>query len=496
MLVIKNQVFEIQGEPLFEMPQVLINQPTIIGLVGKNGSGKTTLLKHIEDTIDDARLIEQIKPKTADRSGGEVTKEYLLDAMNSLSSILLLDEPTTHLDENNRDWLIQKIKRLPSIVIITSHDRYFLDAVVKKIWAIDDDKLEAYDGNYTHYKEVLEHRKKRHEEEYRQYINEKNEIEKKIARKRDQASRSNVAPGSYDHGDDGSSPYFNKVQKKLFKSAKAFESRMDRLEEVDQPDKVREVRFYNHDATQFGKKFVLRYEGDVTVGERLLIHDAKLFIRNHEKVAITGPNGSGKTTLLKKVLSKNDHINVGYFHQQLESLDTEKSIMENVQEDSLYDATTIRTMLSRLNIKGDKVFEQVKWISGGERIKVQLVKVLVGACDVLVLDEPTNFLDIDAVEALESMLEHYPNTVIVISHDRRFIDNICTLEFKIVDKALVDQSMAVNDSSDDANELLIIENKISQVLSDLSVEATPELEEEFQKLVKLKREISDIGKNY
>ncbi|HJE20170.1 MAG TPA: ATP-binding cassette domain-containing protein, partial [Aliicoccus persicus] len=340
------------------------------------------------------------------------------------------------------------------------------------------------------------HRKKRHEDEYRQYINEKHEIEKKIARKREQASRSNVAPGSYDHGDDGSSPYYNRLQKKLFKSARAFESRMNRLEEVDQPDKVREVRFYNHDATQFGKKFVLRYEGDVTVGKRLLIHDAKLFIRNHEKVAITGPNGSGKTTLLKKVLSKNDHINVGYFHQQLESLDTEKSIMENIQEDSLYDATTIRTMLSRLNIKGDKVFEQVKWISGGERIKVQLVKVLVGACDVLVLDEPTNFLDLDSVEALEDMLKNYPNTVILISHDRRFIDNTCDREFKIVDKQLIDQSIIVESDERGSDDLLIIENKISQVLSDISIESSPELEQEFQRLVKLKQEIISDGKNY
>lgn len=496
MLEIIKQTFEIQGEPLFEVPNVIVNQPMIIGLVGKNGSGKTTLLKYIEETNNDVRLVEQIKPKDLERSGGEVTKSYLLGAVSSHPQILLLDEPTTHLDENNRDWLIGKIKRLPSIVIITSHDRYFLDAVVSQIWAIDDGVLEIYDGDYSHYKEVLDHRKKRHAEEYRQYINEKKEIQKKIEFKRNQATRSNVAPGSVDHGDDGSSPYFNKLQKKLFKSAKAFEARIDRLEEVEQPDKVREIKFYNHDATRLGKKVLLRYEGDIIIGKRELIHDVKLFIKNQEKVAITGVNGSGKTTLVKALVSEHNHLKVGYFHQQLESLDIEDSILENVLEDSLYDETTARTMLARLDINRDKVFEKVKWISGGERIKVQLVKVLLGQCDVLVLDEPSNFLDLESVEALESMLSNFPNTVLLISHDRAFINNVCNREFKIVDHQLIDQSAAVHTKDSNEDQLLVIENKISQVLSDMSVEPTKALEESFENLVAQKRALSENGKKY
>lgn len=485
MIEISNQILEIQGEPLLEVPQIKVKSPTVIGLVGKNGSGKTTLLNYIRDNNDNVNLIKQLKPKIDARSGGEVTKSYLLDGLKEPSQILLLDEPTTHLDENNRDWLIQKISKLSSIVIVTSHDRYFLDSIVNEIWAIDDGRLQVYNGDYSHYQDVLKHNQERHIEEYRQYINEKKEIEKKIKYKRDQATRSNVAPGSVDHGDDGSSPYFNKVQKKLFKSVKAFESRIDRLEEIEQPEKEREVRFYQHDATRLGKKIIMRYEGDITVGSHTLIEDARIFIRNQEKIAITGGNGVGKTTLVKALVTAHPHLNIGYFHQQLESLDIDKSIIENVLEDSLYDEQTARTMLSRLNIKRDKVFEDVKWISGGERIKVQLVKVLLGQCDVLVLDEPSNYLDLESLEALESMLENYPNTVILISHDRKFVRTVTDKEYKIENKSLVEQS---SNESASADALLLIENKITQVLSDMAEGSTPELDAQFNELLQEKKQ--------
>lgn len=492
MLEINSQTLEILGEPLLDLPQITVKSPTIIGLVGKNGSGKTTLLEHIRSNNDDVNLIKQLKPKRDNRSGGEIAKAYLLDGLKSLSQILLLDEPTTHLDENNRDWLTEKIKRLPCIVIVTSHDRYFLDSIVNEIWAIDNGELNIYNGNYSHYKEVLNHRKTRHKEEYRQYINEKNEIKKKIERKRDQATRSNVAPGSVDHGDDGSSPYFNKLQKKLFKSAKAFEARMDRLEEVEQPEKELEVRFYHHDAARLGKKILMRYEGDIKAGGRSLISDVRLFIRNQEKIAITGNNGAGKTTLIKTLLDSHPHLRVGYFHQQLESLDINTSILENVLEDSLYDEQTARTMLSRLNIKRDKVFEQVKWISGGERIKVQLVKVLLGQCDVLVLDEPSNFLDLESLEALEDMLLRYPNTIILISHDRQFIESVTDREYRIENQSLVEQSSVENVTDDDT--LLLIENKIAEVLSDMAEGSTAALDARFEALLEEKKQFINTRK--
>lgn len=485
MIEISNQTFEILGEPLLEVPKLQVKSPTVIGLVGRNGSGKTTLLNYIRDNNDSVNLIKQLKPKLDARSGGEVTKSYLLDGLKEPSQILLLDEPTTHLDENNRDWLIQKLRKVSSIIIVTSHDRYFLDSIVNEIWAIDGGKLQVYNGDYSHYKEVLKHNQARHLEEYRQYINAKKEIEKKIKYKRDQATRSNVAPGSIDHGDDGSSPHFNKVQKKLFKSAKAFESRMDRLEKIEQPEKEREVRFHMHDATRLGKKIIMRYEGDITAGNRILIEDARIFIRNQEKIAITGGNGVGKTTLVKTLVTVHPHLSVGYFHQQLESLNIDKSILENVLEGSLYDEQTARTMLSRLNIKRDKVFDHVKWISGGERIKVQLVKVLLGQCDVLVLDEPSNFLDLESLEALESMLVNYPNTVILISHDRKFVGNVTDKEYKIKDQSIVEQVSNKPTSSDD--ELLLIENKITQVLSDMADGSTPELDARFNALLQEKK---------
>ncbi|WP_342387567.1 ribosomal protection-like ABC-F family protein [Salinicoccus bachuensis] len=488
MLEINDLTLEVNGEELLHVDRIRVARRKIIGLVGRNGSGKTTLFHYILETHDDVNYIPQIKETDETKSGGETTKTYLLEGFAQRSRIFLLDEPTTHLDENNIKRLTGKLKRYDGIVVIISHDRHFLDQVAQEIWSIEQKALYKYPGNYTKFKEIEEEKVKRQQEEYRQYLNEKKALENKIARKKDQASRSNVA-GGVDHGDSGSSPYFNKLQKKLHSTSKAMESRLDHLEKKEKPVEDKEIVFHNSVKRKYGNKMIIRYDKDVKIGERTLIKRPKLYIRNGEKVAVSGPNGSGKTTLINQVVSEyKGQLEIGYFHQNLEGLDENMSILENVMADAIYDETTARTVLGRLNIRRDAVYKPVKLISGGERIKVQLVKILMMDIAILILDEPTNYLDVHSIEALESMIESYPNTVIIVSHDRRFKENVTDREY-IINDGMLKENVEVRQKDRKEEDLMVIENKISQVLSDMADGSVEELDMEFSRLLEEKRKL-------
>ncbi|MCG1010779.1 ABC-F family ATP-binding cassette domain-containing protein [Salinicoccus sp. ID82-1] len=488
MLEINSLTLEVEGEQLLHVDQVRVVKPTIIGLIGDNGTGKTTLLRHIVETHDNVTYIPQIKETEGMKSGGETTKQYLLDGLKEYSQILLLDEPTTHLDENNIRWLTGKLKRYDGIVVVISHDRHFLDQVAREIWSIEQKALCKYPGNYTKFKQVQEEKLRRQQEEYRQYVNEKKAIEDKIRRKNDQAARSNVAEG-VDHGDSGSSPYFNRLQKKLHSTSKAMASRLDHLEEKEKPVEKKEIIFHSDTENKYGNKMIIRFDAGVSIDDKLLIQNPGLYVRNGEKIAISGPNGSGKTTLINRIVTKYDgQLNIGYFHQNLEGLDADRTILENVMDTATYDETTVRIMLGRLNIRRDDVHKPVKLISGGERIKVQLVKILVMDADILILDEPTNYLDIHSVEALESMIVNYPNTVLTISHDRRFKENISDKEYVIKDRTLK-ENVTVRTKDETEEALMVVENKISQVLGDMADGSTEALDMKFQELIAEKKRL-------
>lgn len=493
MLEINDLTLEVEGEQLLHVDQLRVVDPKIIGLIGDNGSGKTTLFRRILETHDNVSYVPQIKEAEVAKSGGETAKQYLMDGLKQYSEILLLDEPTTHLDENNIKWLTGELKRYGGIVVVISHDRHFLDQVTSEIWSIEQKTLLKYPGNYTKFKQIQEEKLKREHEDYRQYVNEKKALEDKIKRKSDQAARSNVAEG-VDHGDGGSSPYYNKLQKKLHSTSKAMASRLNQLEEKEKPVEQKDIIFHSDTQNKYGNKMIIRFESDVSIGDRMLIQGPGLYIRNGEKIAISGANGSGKTTLINHICSKYEaQLNIGYFHQNLEGLDESRTLLENVMDTAIYDETTVRIILGRLNIRRDDVHKPVRLISGGERIKVQLVKILVMDADILIFDEPTNYLDINSVEALESMVVNYPNAVVTISHDRRFKENVSDKEYVIKDKTLK-ENVAVRPKDESADALMVVENKISKVLSDMADGSTEALDTEFKELLEEKKRLVDLQK--
>src|SRR5699024_1450141 len=225
-----------------------------------------------------------------------------------------------------------------------------------------------------------------------------------------------------------------------------------------------------------------------------------------DKLAIIGSNGSGKTTLVNKILHHeagiiiSPSVKIGYFAQNLNILDNEKTILENVESTTKQNETLTRTVLARMHFFNEDVYKPVNVLSGGERVKVALSKVFLSEVNMLVLDEPTNYLDVESLEALEVLLSEYEGTILFVSHDRKMIENIATRIVDIQNKELIffdgtykqyksHQSSKERDSKQD--EFLLLETKISEVLSRLSVEPSEELEMEFQKLIKEKRELDE-----
>lgn len=499
MIQLQNINLDINGETILTIENITVQSHKTIGLIGHNGSGKTTLLKHIVSnaelyTADYISYIPQLKNADFEKSGGETTKVYLQEGLRQAAGVILLDEPTTHLDTTNAKWLQDELSSKHAIKIIASHDRDFLDKVADEIWSIEEQKIAIYPGNYSKYKEIADHNKQRAYDEYEKYIQEKQHLEKAVENKSRQAALSNRV---YDKETKKyvtkETPYFNKMQKKLDKVRTSMETRLEQLDKKEKPEEEKQVLFYSQDIEKLGGKTIIRIEHEnINTDHTTLLKDVALYLKATDKISISGKNGSGKTTLLNYIYNKyNDsNLNIGYFYQQLESLDLSSSILENIMETTHYDETTVRTALARLNIKREDVHKKVSVISGGERVKVQLVRLLMSNSQVLILDEPTNFLDVHSIEALEEMLHNYPGLIILVSHDKRFRENIVDTSFHIEDKKLVnDAKPAPRVKTED--ELLVLETRISRVLSELSLESTPELEEEFELLIKQKNDLKE-----
>lgn len=492
-----------------------------IGLVGKNGSGKTTLFRILMNELDadigqfsvDGRmsLLPQLKPTETSKSGGEVSQDYIVRILNEAPGTLLADEPTTNLDTSHVEWVEKKLKEFQGTVLLISHDRTLLDSVCDTIWELSDGEITEYSGNYSDYVIQKENEKNHQQKEYKKYQNEKRQLEEAIRAKKEQAQRATKRPKNVSNSEariTGVKTHFANKQKKLRKTVTVMETRLENLEVVKRSNKLPPIQMDLPNEESFRNRTVLRVQNiSGVVGDRLLWKKTNFQVQGGDKLAIIGANGSGKTTLLKKILNESDSdiylspaVKVGYFSQNMDVLDADNTIIENVKKESKQTETLIRIVLARLGFYQNDVEKKVKVLSGGERVKVSLAKIFVSDCNTLILDEPTNFLDVYALEALEELLVEYEGTVLIVSHDRSFISSIATKILAFEDNELIffegtyeeylnrDQE---NERDIKADELARIENEIAAVLSQLSIEPTDELDKKFQELIKKKREIEN-----
>lgn len=519
LLQANDLTYEIQDRVLLDIDHLEIRQGDRIGLVGPNGSGKTTLLEilaqkkqghegsHVK-LFGTCALIPQLKDATLNASGGEITQAAINDALQKDPGLLLADEPTANLDLEHVQQLEKRISNWNGAFVIVSHDRMFLDIVCTTIWELRDGKVITYKGNYSNYASQKELEEKNQRDAYDHYEKEKRKLEKARIMKEQQAQRATKIPKSVSPSERrilGAKTHYGTIQRKLQKSASAIDKRMDQLKRVEKVNELPAIKMNLPHAEVSTERIIIRaLQVEGAIKERTLWEKATFDVRGGDKVAIIGANGSGKTTLLKKIINKDEQIRVspsvkiGYFSQQIDQLQLGQTILENVQSTAIQDETTIRIVLARLRFMDDDVFKKIADLSGGERVKVVFAKLFVSDINTLILDEPTNFLDIEAVEALEKLLQQYEGTILFTSHDRQFVQKIATRIFSIENQKIhifegtYEQFNRADQAPGEKEEKrLLLETKITEVLSKLSIEPTEELDEDFNALLAEKEKLDD-----
>lgn len=368
-------------------------------------------------------------------SGGEKTKLAIASLLISEPDLLILDEPTNHIDEDSLVWLEGYLANIKTPYIVVSHDRKFLDNCTKKIWELGSDGLKEYRGNYTFYKQEKE-RELNYKIDKQKTANKKIRQLKQAYSDRKQWAETHQAST----GTEGNAKTYNSITnfaKYAMQKAKNIETRMEKLIEKAESEKpfIEKKRSFSIDGESSGGNIILRVEG-LSFGftDEYLIDGLSFELNRGERLAVCGKNGSGKSTLLKLLtgnLTADDgtvkwspSVKIGYYAQEFENLDFNKTILEEVTQGDNLMQNKARTLLGCLKIEKDMVFRKISGLSIGERSKTALAKILMTEPSVLILDEPTNHLEIESGEALENAIMNYQGTLIVVSHDRYFREKV------------------------------------------------------------------------
>ena len=344
-------------------------------------------------------------------SGGQKTRVALARLLLKKPDLLLLDEPTNHLDLDAVQWLEGFLKDYSGTIMMISHDRYFLDNLCDCILEVENHKGELYQGNYSQYR-----KKKKH---HRESLLKKFELQQKEIRRQQEIIQR----------------YRSYNREKSIRAAESREKALERMVLAEKPSDIKEVRMSFHVKKPSGHD-VLKVEGlTMAFDNRKLFENTSFSLKKGDRVGIIGPNGVGKTTLFRLLLGHiqpdsgtfqwGTGVDIGYYDQEQSSLSLDKSALEELWDAfPLLTETQIRNTLALFLFRGDDVYKSIRQLSGGERGRVMLSKLMLAGNNFLLLDEPTNHLDMHSREVLEASLEEYTGTLLMISHDRYFLNKI------------------------------------------------------------------------
>lgn len=509
-----------------------------IGIVGSNGAGKTTLADIITNTVKptSGQLLCQysgmdigyMKQATEyldleqTLSGGERTKKLLTQLLYSKKDFLVLDEPTNHLDYEGVKWLIKQIKAFKGAVVIISHDRFFLDQCIDSTMEIDQGKIINYNGNYSYYRE----------EKQRQYENQlhlfmeqeklKSQIRGQIeelkgwSEKAHRESRKKaIATGNKLGGKE-----YNRVKAK--KMDKAVKSRIKRLEKIEvggliKPEEEIKVLFQLEATKKVGDTILQAKDIRKFYGNKLIFNQSSFYVKRGEKIGVYGVNGCGKSTLVKAILKQiplegeiriSQERKIGYISQDVLDIKEEKSILQVFEATNKEEERQIRMALVQMGFSNDRLYDKVEVLSLGERMKLKLLLLIRQGCEVLILDEPTNHIDLHVREQLEETLKDYSGTLILVTHDRYMLEQLCdkllVFENQIIrryeygireylerkeQKQVAQDEAHRKEMKSNKEDKMLLENEIAYIIGQLSREkqGTPmyeELDNKYQELIK------------
>jgi ATP-binding cassette subfamily F protein 3 len=359
----------------------------------------------------------------AQLSGGERGRLGLARQLVSTADVLLLDEPTNHLDLETTKWLEDYLASVSTTVLLISHDRAFLSAVVDHVLHFEADTATAYDGRYEAF---VEQRTLRRLTQQRQF----DQQQRKIAAEQDYIARNIAGQNS--------------------KQAKGRRKRLDRLPRLSAPigeEGTMAVRF--EVAERGGDRVVIGEHATVKVGERVLVRDLNATLMRGDTVGLIGPNGSGKSTLIRALLGEHPvasgelriggGITVGYYRQDLGQVPLDRTLYDVINDlRPTWDRRLVQGHLGRFGFSGDEVQRRADTLSGGERARVAVAMLMLSRANLLILDEPTNHLDVESIEALEDAIEQYDGSVLLVSHDRELLRTLTTRVWVLHDRHVTD----------------------------------------------------------
>lgn len=517
-----------------------VNNNERIGIVGRNGCGKTTLIKIILGEVlpdigsvdiktsigylpqaneahdislsgivnnkdlskDIRRLINELElEKLKDKdisllSGGEKTKLMFVSAVMGKPELLILDEPTNFLDWKSIEIMEEYLRKYKGALIAISHDRVFLDNIAEEILEINKGELNRYKGNYTWYREQKDKEEEREKIEYIKYKKKQKALRQAAQGIMDKANKLNAT---------SQNDYLRGRNKKLAKRSKSILKRIEKLQEVDKPFIEKEV-YISFDEADIGSPILVNGENITKFFDRLLFKDINFQVNRGKKIALIGDNGTGKSTLINIILGRtgfdgniriNSSTKIGYLSQEFEGFDFDNTVIDEMKKIT-DDLSLIRNTLGQLMIRDDDIYKKFKQLSYGEKVRVALAKLLMQEYNMLILDEPTNFLDIPTKELIEEAIEEYNNSILFVSHDRYLVRNLANEIWELKDKRLniylgdYDYYISkIHEKSEENVDILMLEMKLADLSYKLSIakeDEKEELEKEYFAIAKKLRE--------
>ncbi|NLJ72432.1 MAG: ABC-F family ATP-binding cassette domain-containing protein [Syntrophomonadaceae bacterium] len=554
---------------VLECVSIDISRGDKIGLVGRNGTGKSTLaniltgkldydrgsiitsrqhlkIGYLQQTESEAELqlstlsdtdikgdfkrlashlgIKQLADWPGDRwqnlSGGEKTKLALAKVWALQADLLILDEPTNHMDYEGIKYLIAQIADYSGTLMVISHDRYFLDQTVSKIAELEKGLIKIYPGNYSSYRETKQKELESQQHLYASQQKEERKIEAAISQLKNWSDKAHRESRQKAGGMMGGKEYFRKKAKKRDRAVKSQIKRLEKMQQlaIERPDKEVQVNFNLDTMNKSGRRILTAANLAKSYGARFLFKDSSFYINRGEKIGILGPNGCGKTTLIKIILGEEDFnqgeifispsAKIAYVSQDLHEGEN-FSLTDLIKDRRLIEQKQVFELLIQLGLPFDRLSVDMGNLSRGERMKIDIGLAIMGKYDLLILDEPTNHLDLPSREALEESLKLFPGTIIIISHDRYLLNEVCEHLLVFDNHKIIRVEGKINDylakknkrkdagnsnKIETAEEMLLLETQISRVLGELSLLKADApnytaLDQEYKRLIQRRKEL-------